>query len=59
MNTIISESKKLQDKLDAERVKLAPKLEAAIKNVYDSALKTANELRVQAETAMNSLSKKN
>lgn len=57
VKTVLEESKKLRDKLQAEGTKITPQLEAALKNVYDSAVKTANDLKVQAENAINTAKK--
>lgn len=59
INTILTESKKLQEHFVKESSQITPKTEATVKQVYESALKTANDFKVQAEAAVNSIAKKN
>lgn len=59
ISTVLTETKKLREKFEKEGSQITPKIEATIKQVYDSALKTANDFKTQAEAAVNSIAKKN
>lgn len=59
IRTVADESQKLRAKFEAEGKELSPKLQATVTQVYEAAVKTANDFKVQAESAINSIAKKN
>lgn len=59
MNTIVDETKKLRTRLEAEGQQVSPKLEEALKSVYNSAVSTAKGFKEQVDTTINNISKGN
>lgn len=59
MRTVVEETNKLRNRLEAEGQQLTPKIEATLKQVYESAVKTAEDFKTQAENAVNAIAKKN
>lgn len=59
LRTIVDETQKLRTKLAAAGEEVSPKLEATIKQVYEGAVKTAEDFKNQVETQVNAIAKKN
>lgn len=59
LRTVAEESQKLRTRLEAEGKQFTPKIEATIKQVNEAVVKTAQDLKTQAEAALNTISKKN
>lgn len=59
LRTVAEEATKLRTRLQAEGQQISPKLEATIKKVYESAVKTATDVQTQAQNAVNAVAKKN
>lgn len=59
IRTVADESQKLRGKFEAEGKQLSPKLEATVNQVYQAAVKAANDFKTQADSVVNSITKKN
>lgn len=59
LRTVVDETQKLRTRLQAEGQQISPKIEETLKAVYDSSVKTAQDFKTQAESAINSIQKKN
>lgn len=59
LRTVVDSTQTLRRNLEKEGERVSPKIEATLKAIYDSSLKTVNELKTTAETAVNSIQKKN
>lgn len=58
LRTIVEESKNLRTRLEAAGQEITPKIEATLKQIYDSAVQTAQDFKTQAEAAVNTIAKK-
>lgn len=56
---MVDETQKLRTRLEAEGERISPKVEETLKAVYDNSVKAAQDLRTQAEAAINQINKKN
>ncbi|XP_055295701.1 uncharacterized protein LOC129565164 isoform X1 [Sitodiplosis mosellana] len=59
LRTVVQEGQKLKTRLEAEGERIKPQVEATLKQITEAATKTATEFKANAETAINSISKKN
>lgn len=59
LRTVATETQKLRTKLEAIGHELTPKFEANLKQINDAVVKSAQDLKTQAENTINSITKKN
>lgn len=58
LRTVVESTQKFREDLQKEGQEITPKLQDALKAIYDSSLKTVDELKTAAQNSLNTIQNK-